>query len=571
MSGHLAFSLLTLFPLLVLVISGGISIRGIARIETYRLLLLPAILVLMAQHQVLEVWSFFRGSGVAFGASEFIETGANILASVAVYHGVYFAREKQLLAEELVESEQRYRTLTEQSPYPILVVQDTTIVFANRAAGSTFGGGDPNELIGRSLSSLVHPSDETSPETLARTEQNIHTTEQRWYDLDDEEHTVVVSSGHATYRGEKSTYLLCQDVTEREAYRESFERTKSQLETALENSHDAVIIIDPQEQEILDANARAFEMLDYGREDLIGLSPYEIHPHETEQLDLFFEQILSDQEAITDELSCMRRDGEKIPVEISGSATEYGSRDVILAVVRDETERKNRQKQLDVLRRVLRHNLRNEMAVVIGHAERVVERAREDIADSGREIKSIANDLVAMSDTVRRIQDVIERDRLDPVQADVDTVVDTVATSVRKKYPDATIVTDVRPGVAVEGSGMLEQALGELAENAVEHNDNDEPWVEINAGKNTMRRGGWMEISVIDDGPGIPEHEREVIEMDAAETPLSHASGMGLWTASHVVSAVGGDMSIDDRPSGGSIVTLHLKTADDPDAEPVAA
>jgi PAS domain S-box-containing protein len=574
MTTHLQFSILTLFPLSVLLIAVAVSVRRIRRLGEYRLLLLPAILVLMGQHQALEVLALVRGgTSVGFGPSEFIETGANVLASVAVYYGVDYAGEKHNLADRLAESEQRYRTLTEQSPLPVFVVQNGAITFANRAATSIFASDDADALVGRPLETLIGESVDSVPTTVEGfdDDDSVQMAQQEWIDLDGEDHTVVVSAGCANYRGSPAVYLICQDVTERERYRRSYERTRSQLESALQNSNDAILVIDPERDEILDANERAFEMLGYEREELLGLSPYEIHPHETDRLELFFERVTDESDLLTSELSCMRKDGRTIPAEISASTTEYGSRESVMAVVRDETERQQRQKQIEVLRRVLRHNLRNDMTVVVGLAQKIQAEGSGRVADFGRKIESTANDLLVLSESVRDIQSVVERDQLDPQQVDIPALVHDVAASMERAHPEATVRTDLPATVTIEGTEMLETALKELIENAINHSDSANPTVEIAVRENDSRRGDWVDLAVVDDGPGIPDNERSVVEMDAAESPLSHASGLGLWEVTQITTAFGGDVSISDNSNGGSTVTLHLKGVVASNPEPVPA
>lgn len=120
------FVLFTLAPAVVLFVGIVLSTLGIWRIGDYRLLLLTAVLMLMAQHQLLELFRFFvQGVVVGGGASEAIETGANVLATGAVIYRVRFAERQEQLRRKASANERRYRTITEQSPVPILVVRTT--------------------------------------------------------------------------------------------------------------------------------------------------------------------------------------------------------------------------------------------------------------------------------------------------------------------------------------------------------------------------------------------------------------------------------------------------------------
>jgi Signal transduction histidine kinase len=61
------------------------------------------------------------------------------------------------------------------------------------------------------------------------------------------------------------------------------------------------------------------------------------------------------------------------------------------------------------------------------------------------------------------------------------------------------------------------------------------------------RHGQFWRLSVADDGPGIPDDERMVLNR-ATETSLEHGSGLGLWLAKWLVDASGGGLTfaVDD-------------------------
>jgi signal transduction histidine kinase len=102
---------------------------------------------------------------------------------------------------------------------------------------------------------------------------------------------------------------------------------------------------------------------------------------------------------------------------------------------------------------------------------------------------------------------------------------------------------------------LLTIAVQNLLENAVQHNDTEQPWVRI-----SVETGGgdeYTRIHVADNGPGIPETEREVLRK-GIETPLEHGSGLGLWLVHWTVTAAGGEVAFSGDESSGSVVTLVL-------------
>lgn len=84
--------------------------------------------------------------------------------------------------------------------------------------------------------------------------------------------------------------------------------------------------------------------------------------------------------------------------------------------------------------------------------------------------------------------------------------------------------------------------------------------VERDHGNNQWR------ISVADNGPGIPELERQTIESDE-ETPLGHSLGIDLWLMNWITTTLGGSLTITDNDPTGSVVSFHLPSGNSNDEE----
>lgn len=62
---------------------------------------------------------------------------------------------------------------------------------------------------------------------------------------------------------------------------------------------------------------------------------------------------------------------------------------------------------------------------------------------------------------------------------------------------------------------------------------------------------------VTDDGPGIPERERTVLD-SGTETQLEHGRGIGLWFVNWAVTRLGGELEFARNDPTGSVVTVRL-------------
>jgi PAS domain S-box-containing protein len=222
------------------------------------------------------------------------------------------------------------------------------------------------------------------------------------------------------------------------------------------------------------------------------------------------------------------------------------------SVLVDVTDRKLRTRRLEVLNRVLRHDLRTDAAVISGHA---------DLLAASPEAETIRERALAMAERsadARRIEQALG-DSTDRRPLDLTALVEELANDVET----ATVRTDLRQTM-VSGSDALRMAIDELLENAVEHNDTADPtvWISIDdRPADSGDTGQFVTLEIADDGPGLPEMEQTVFET-GAETSLQHSNGLGLWIARWVVVDLGGDITVSDRDPRGTVISVRLPRAD---------
>ena len=85
-------------------------------------------------------------------------------------------------------------------------------------------------------------------------------------------------------------------------------------------SNDAIFVIDPLLDSIIDVNAQACSMLGYLRDDLLAMPISAVHPEEMAKLQAFAQSIFENGRGWTNELTCLTKAGERLPSEISASS-----------------------------------------------------------------------------------------------------------------------------------------------------------------------------------------------------------------------------------------------------------
>ena len=225
----------------------------------------------------------------------------------------------------------------------------------------------------------------------------------------------------------------------------------------------------------------------------------------------------------------------------------------IIGMARNITDLVNRTKHLQVVDRVLRHNIRNTLNLIRGQAREIGAEADSPIGEKTNQIIESSNDLLRTTQKARAITEIILEEP--PVTTlGIDSLLDQVKTKLSETNYQALIsVTGSHSGTMV-ASPQLSDAVVELLENAADHHDKPDPTIELilTVDEETII------LDVVDDGPGIPESERDILVNGKPPGDLSHGSGIGMWMVYWIVNHSYGEIMVSDRKPRGSVVTLRL-------------
>ena len=228
------------------------------------------------------------------------------------------------------------------------------------------------------------------------------------------------------------------------------------------------------------------------------------------------------------------------------------------AVYTDITDLTRSEHRLRVLNRVLRHNLRNQSNIILGHTARLLDQFAEPSAETvgaAATIETAAANLEDLTREADEIDSLLSAPELDAGGIDCVPVAHDAVSEHRQTSPRAEIVSDLPDRLVVRGDGHLESAIHGLIDNAIVHNPSESPYVEVSAVALGPR---WAAIRVADDGPLIAKHERSVITGDAERTRTRHGSGLGLWPVKWVTERSGGELTFEESEYGGNVVQLRL-------------
>lgn len=332
-------------------------------------------------------------------------------------------------------------------------------------------------------------------------------------------------------------------------------------------SNDAILVIDPRADQILEANPQAEKLLGYSREELLNsVSISSIHPEEMPQLMAFTREIIAVGKGWTNELTCLTKSGEKRPSEISATVVNFENRPCIIALVRDISERLKAQKEameatealaeLGELTSMIVHEIRNPLTTVLMGLEALQkvelpprENARLELAsqEAGR-LQSLLEEIRLYTKP-----QIVEKEIIDLNQLS-QNVLETV-------YHQFSVQNEIQLNTTSESvkvlgdQSKLKQVFINLITNASEAVDTEEP----------ITWKIWQEqeqaiVQVHNYGSPIPPEILPKLTKPFFTTKSS-GTGLGLPIVKRIVESHEGELTITSNQAEGTTVTLSFPIA----------
>lgn len=513
----------------------------------------------------------------AYGTVCFADTAprpdldTTVLRTIAdvIAQWIGYELERAEFEQELQRRERKYRHLFEESRDALLLFDQHGLIDYNEAAVELFSAETHETLRGRSPRQLLDPSGEdgaSAGSTVQAMFDAETTDEKRQFQhpvarIDGTVFEADITLSSIDLSGDRLVQALVRDVSDRIEREQSLRLFRRGVEQA---SHS--IFVTESDGTIIYANPAFETQTGYDRQEIIGKNPSILKSDK--QSDEFYrelwETVLAGETWEADIVN-RRKSGELYQVrqEISPITDDDGEISHFVAIQSDVTGRRLREQQLDVFNRILRHNIRNEMTKVSLQTDSLRQICAGEQLAHAEKIDDSVESLTKLSGKATTVQSLFRQESERGQSIEVADVVEPVLDEFEKRHSDVSVTVDIADDLRISGDNRLCVALGELLDNAVVHNDQAVPEIELSATRYERTAGNeWINIVVADNGPGIPEHEQEPFET-GTETALQHSSGLDLWIVYWAVSLLGGELSITCRSPRGSKVVLTLPAATD--------
>lgn len=243
----------------------------------------------------------------------------------------------------LLESEAKFRSASAAAQDAMIIVDSVgRISFWNAAAEKIFGY-TSDEVIGQALHSLIAPERYREAYTagFARFDANGkgdavgRTLELSAIRKNGEEFPIELSLSSVQQGGKWTGIGIVRDITERK-------RGAARLElfrTLVDNSNDAIEVVDPATMRFLDVNETDCRELGYSRDEMLSMTVHDIDPIVATKSVSDIQEMLRDTGSAVFESKHIRKDGSRFPVEVSARLIEL-DKPYLLAIVRNISERK---------------------------------------------------------------------------------------------------------------------------------------------------------------------------------------------------------------------------------------
>ena len=372
------------------------------------------------------------------------------------------------------------------------------------------------------------------------------------------------------------------DITERKRLDEILQSSEERLKILFEFAPDAIYMNDPKGN-FIDGNKAAEEMLGYKREELIGKNFLKLKLLSAKEVPKALKSLaysVVGKKTGPDEFLLNRKDGEKIPVEISTYPVKIKNKTVVLGIARDITKRKKAENSLKIALKkstesdqlkstflaTMSHELRTPLNAVIGFSQLLNKEA------SGEEVEEFANRIhKSGSHLLEIIEDIFditlieageikitkEKQNIRPLVEDLLVMIKTEQQKLNKhevdiqlnstnKNHDLHLFTDHR---------RLKQILINLLSNAIKFTDKG--LIELGYEKKIQHDQHVLQFYVNDTGIGIPKEKQKLIfdvfrQVDDTHTRRYGGTGIGLSIVKKLTELLGGNIWVESEEGAGS-------------------
>ena len=367
-----------------------------------------------------------------------------------------------------------------------------------------------------------------------------------------------------------------RDVTDRQRAEEALRQSEEKYRTLINLASDGILLTLP-DGNLLEVNNKMMELLGQPPVEILPIHFSGIFPQgEQEKIRPAFQVIMAVGEAELNDTWIKHKDGQRIPVDITGSIVKFDGKTVVQWIFRETTERKKLEEErrkisnlesLGVLAGGIAHDFNNIITAIMGNISLALldqnkGSSREKLTEAegaclraqmlSRQLLTFAKGGVPIKKLISVENLVIESTSFASSGSNV---------RCELNFPDNLWAVEADPG-------QLGQVIQNLVINAMQAMPNggtievqgENLLVEPNSNR-PLDAGRYVTLSIKDQGIGIPEEFLLKI-FDPYFTTKQTGSGLGLATAYSIIKNHQGQIEVESALGEGTIFHIYLVAAD---------
>lgn len=465
--------------------------------------------------------------------------------------------ERKGLEDALLESEERYRILSDGSPMAICMIgRDNTVLYCNQFAAHLMDL-TPTELIGKNRTDLFPREIAVQQELMFEEIFKTGITkryEEKHVSYDGTEvwldgiHTPIFNNNGEVY-AIMSTSL---DITDKKKTEKLLQESEKRFRMSIERAPEAILLYDVALNRYVEANARAEQLFGCNRQQLLDLGPQQFYKPDQpdnrpidETLEEHRRLVLAGKTTIFERHIRNGRD-EELVLEVRLVQLQFVDHILVRSSYIDITERKRAEealsevnRKLNLLNSITRHDILNQVSVLFGCIDLMKERVQDPLLVTYLENENVvANSILHQIEFTRDYQDMGVKA---PAWQNVHDGINQATASLSMR--NVTTQED-RTDLELLADPLFEKVFYNLIENALLHGGDQLRTIHIFS----YETDDELVITCEDDGVGIKDDDKQFV----FERGFGKHNGLGLFLTREILSITGITIRETSEPGKGA-------------------